>query len=512
MQKVFLYPGQFHAAKEPMEITTLLGSCVSIVLFDPVAKVAGLNHYLLADLPSGEKPTPRYSQPAFQMLLEECIKLGAKAGNIKAKIYGGGNVISTLASGPQTIGERNVEAAVKLCQSEGISVVEKNVGGEKGRKIVLNTESFAVTHFFNGETSSQSEVITPPPVLKKSVRVLVVDDSATVRTLFKKIFEKNGLEVVGLATDPYEARELIASTKPDVITLDIEMPKMNGVDFLQKLMQSMPIPVVMVSSLSQSGDAALKSLEIGAIEFIHKPSQFDPTVLAKLAEQLVFKVRAAANVPVKKSVQKPSSQVSLSIGSGRKKTDIQIIGVGGNSGSQELIKSFIKDLPEDTPPVVVSCSTIAPLAEGFVAAFNGKTKAKVQVGQEGISLGLGTVTIVPADAHATVQKTQLGYRLKLQKGNPVNSQLPSSDVLLKSIAAEASSQGCGVLLSGFGNDGVDGLAAVHGAGGLTLVQEPSECMFPFGVRKAAEQGFANIVVSGSNLSTTLFEQRSKRAA
>lgn len=511
MQKVFLYPGQFHASVEPLEITTLLGSCVSIVLFDPIAKVAGLNHYLLADLPSGEKPTPRYAEPAFNMLFDECVRLGAKPNQLKAKIYGGGNVISTLGGGAQTIGERNIEAAIKICQSKGISVIEKNVGGEKGRKIVLNSQTFEVTHFFNGEGASVSEVLTPSPVLKKNVRVLVVDDSATVRTLFKKIFEKNGLEVVGVATDPYEARELIASTKPDVITLDIEMPKMNGVDFLQKLMQSMPIPVVMVSSLSQSGDAALKSLEIGAVEFIHKPSQFDPTVLSKLAEQLVFKVRAAANMPVKKSIAKPASASGLSIGAGRKK-DIQIIGVGGNSGSQDLIKSLISGLPEDTPPVVVACSTIAPLADGFVGSYQGKTQVKVQVGQDGMSLGLGSVTIVPSDVHATIQKTQLGYRLKLQKGDPVNSQLPSSDVLLKSIATEAGAQSCGILLSGFGNDGVEGLGAVSSAGGLTLLQEPSESLFPFGVKKAAELGYAGIVVPGQRLSSILFEQRSKRAA
>ncbi|MBV2168550.1 MAG: response regulator, partial [Bdellovibrio sp.] len=305
MNTHYLFPGKIAAFKEETVISTLLGSCFAVALHDPTTKVGGLNHYLLPEGMPGERENMRYGAHAIPALIEECVRLGANRQKLQAKIYGGGNVISVSHLG-DSIGKRNIETAEQMLGDLGIPILEKNVAGEAARTIKLNTATFDVLHNSSKESSVEKPVDVSgfkPLTVAKGVKVLVVDDSATVRTLFTNIFTKSGLEVVGAAADAYQARELIASKKPDVLTLDIEMPKMSGVMFLEKLMKHHPIPVVMVSSLASSGEAALKSLELGAVEFVHKPSQFDPSVLKDLASMLVDKVRAAASVNVLKKLK-----------------------------------------------------------------------------------------------------------------------------------------------------------------------------------------------------------------
>lgn len=518
MKKHYLYPGMVYAAKEETEISTLLGSCVAIALFDKTSGIGGLNHFLLPEVLSSESLSPRYGSVAIPQLISEMKKLGADIDNLQAKVYGGGNVIA-IGSGNETVGARNIDFAFKALEAYRIPILEKNVGGDRGRRICLNSKNFTVTHTFNEVTDGDKT--TPLDLsgrkklsLSKNVKVLIVDDSAAVRTLFQKVFTAAGLTVVGAATDPFEAREMIIKTKPDVMTLDIEMPKMNGVQFLEKIMKHMPIPTVMVSSLSAQGDAALRSLELGAIEFIHKPSQHDPSVLRDLGETLVEKVRAAASVNILKKIKslpesKEAPVTEAVLGKVRRRSDLKLILAGGNAGSTNAIEDFVASLHLDTPPVVIACSTITTFLPSFIDKLKKKTKIQLNIGKDGDPLRLGSVTFIPAGYHGKIEKNGLGYSLRLDKSAPINSQLPSVGALFQSGAQNSGAECLGILFGGYGSDGVDGLAEIQDKNGVTVVQLPEEATFPFGPQAAITQGVADNILPVAKINSFLFEYRSK---
>lgn len=517
MNTHYLFPGKAAAFKEETIISTLLGSCVAVAIHDPTTGIGGLNHYLLPDVMPNESPNTRYGEYAIPFLIDECVRLGANRGKLQAKIYGGGNVISISSLG-EGIGKRNIEIAEQMLKKAGIPILERNVAGESARTIKMNTSNFDVLHHStnSGATAGERQTVDVsgfrPLSVAKNVKVLIVDDSATVRTLFTNIFTKNGLTVVGAAADAYQARELILQLKPDVMTLDIEMPKMSGVMFLEKIMKHLPIPVVMVSSLASSGEAALRSLELGAVEFVHKPSQFDPVVLKELATSLIEKVRAAASVNVIKKM-KESPQVmemrSSVTSSKRRAAELKIIVVGGNAGSADSLEKFIKGLAADTPPVVVSCSTVANFASAYVSKLKAGSKVTPVVGKDGDFLRMGHVYFVPAEHHGKIASTPQGPQLKLFKGPPVSSQLPSSDVLFQSAAAAYSKGVYAVLMGGFGSDGVNGLTDVQKMGGASVVQTPDEAQFPYGPQKAIELGVADEVLKADNIAGHLMQYRNQ---
>lgn len=337
--------------------------------------------------------------------------------------------------------------------------------------------------------------------------------------------------MVGAATDPFEARELLIKHKPDVMTLDIEMPKMNGVQFLEKIMKHLPIPTVMVSSLSADGAAALKCLELGAIEFFHKTSQHDPSAIREMGEVLVEKVRAAAAVNIKTKVQEVAKLSGTSASTkdiaayrdqnsnsdnhfteslkSKKPQALKLIMVGGNAGAAESLEAFISQLHQDTPPVVIACSTIGTFLPSFIAKLSKKTKLSLKVAENNFMLSLGTVTFIPAGFHGKIVKSNLGYNLRLEKSAPVSSQLPSSTVLFASAAEQSAPESVGILLGGYGSDGVAGLTQLQDKGGTTIVQIPEETNFPFLPQAAISAGVADNILKVDSMAQFLFDYRSK---
>ncbi len=524
MKKIYLFPGKIAISKEPAEITTILGSCVAVAIHDRKLKFSGLNHYLLPEVISGEVPSERYGEIAIRRLVDEMVNLGSDRQNLEAKVYGGGNVLVDVQVG-LGIGRRNVEIALSILDELRIPIRDKNVLGERSRRILLNTESFEVQHSFN-EDSSDSQVDTTGFLkidTNKKVRVLIVDDSATVRSLFQKIFEKHGLEVIGAAADAYAAREIIASQKPDVMTLDIEMPRLSGVTFLEKLMKHVPMPVVMVSSLGSQGEAALRALELGAVEFVQKPSQFDPRVLGELGEMLVEKVRAASAVNVLRNLQKRNSVIGqgrniendlsrVTLPSQKKRGPLKLIVVGGNTGAQKSLATLLESLPADTPPVVISVSTISGFLPEFIQKLKSKTQVELEVAKIETPLFMGHVYLCPLGFHGKIESRGQHLMLRLEKGSPVCSQLPSSNVLFESAANVVSNGLCGVLLSGFGTDGVDGLKSVAGHGGFTLIENPETAQFPFAPQKALALGVVDQIFDSHEFSKVILDYRNRSVA
>ena len=270
-KKVFVLPGEMAVSRQPSDIATLLGSCVSICLYNKKTKVGGLNHFML---PSGTKEDMKgkYGDYATEKLVEMMRRLDPNLRNLEASIYGGAAVVGHLNTGVG-IGIKNIEMAETMLKKYGIRIATREVGGENGRKIFFNSETGQIDMRMIERSELTKRIDEKKRALaSRKIRVMVVDDSSTVRQIIKKALElDDGIEVVGDAEDAYEARELIMELDPDVLTLDIIMPKMDGLTFLKKLMLHFPKPIIIVSTIAQEGSKQeLRALDMGAVGVIDK--------------------------------------------------------------------------------------------------------------------------------------------------------------------------------------------------------------------------------------------------
>ncbi|MEI8611344.1 chemotaxis response regulator protein-glutamate methylesterase [Enterovibrio norvegicus] len=307
---------------------------------------------------------------------------------------------------------------------------------------------------------------------KRAHKVLIVDDSAVFRALLSDIIDADPqLDVVGLAVDPYEAREKIKKLKPDVITLDIEMPKMDGVQFLRNLMRLHPMPVVMISTLTQHGaEATLAALEIGAVDYFPKPTDNVAAELNTYRQLVVEKVKMAATANIAGAVHKPSGEISVS---GRQlNNDIDIIGIGASTGGTEAIRNVLEALPELMPPIVITQHIKAVFSKSFSERLNRASKLTVEELATGKApLINGRVYVAPGDVHMKIIKKGGRYYCTRCDSEPVQRHKPSVDVMFSSIAQVAGKRAMSVLLTGMGRDGAQGMLEMRQQGAITVAQD-----------------------------------------
>ncbi len=326
--------------------------------------------------------------------------------------------------------------------------------------------------------------------LIKKTKVLVVDDSALVRQCFSKIIQSDPLlELVGAAPDPFIAREMIVANKPDVITLDIEMPRMDGLTFLSFLMKSCPIPTIIVSSLSAKGShLAHEALELGAVEVIQKPHAAYSA--REMETDLVPAIYAAANV---KAVRKMTPGKPSQLKSSLSETTNKIIAIGASTGGTQALTTVIQSFPKDVPGTVI----VQHMPERFTASFaerlNQKCEPEVVEGRSGQTVIPGRVIIAPGNQHMELIRVGGKYEVRLHDQDRVNGHRPSVDVLMNSVAKHAGSNAVGVVLTGMGRDGASGLLAMRQAGARTIAQDeatsivygmPKEALLNGGAEKA----------------------------
>lgn len=302
-ERVFLLPGEYIVSKKPHRVTTLLGSCVAVCLYSRRAGFGGINHYMLPTS-SGER-TAKYGDYSLETMLR-LMKHGAGSlDGVEAMVFGGGNVVGAIRSGAW-IGEKNVEVAHSILRKHNIRITREHVRGETGLKLTYQTWDNQVEYrWIERSVFAQSMLAKQERFDKSKIRVLVVDDSALVRSLLvKAMADAPDLEVVGEAKDAYEARELLLERNPDVITLDIIMPRMDGVSFLKRLMVFHPKPVVIISTIAKSGSRAeFRADKIGAVEVIDKESLEIYRGLDKVKSVLLPKIRTAARAFVQKKTK-----------------------------------------------------------------------------------------------------------------------------------------------------------------------------------------------------------------
>lgn len=318
--------------------------------------------------------------------------------------------------------------------------------------------------------------------LKKRIKVLIIDDSALIRKVLTGILNSSSnIEVVGTAPDPYIAREKIKQLNPDVLTLDVEMPKMDGISFLSNLMRLRPMPVLMISSLTEKGaDITLQALELGAIDFISKPKLDLAEGLKSYSDEILEKINTAAIANVRaraftnKSIkEKYTADAVLKLTKPRKpfKTTEKIIAIGASTGGTEAIKEILVSLPGNTPGIVITQHIPESFSAPFAERMNKSSAMTVFEATDGQQILSGHVYIAPGDQHLVVERSGARYLCRLHNGPPVNRHRPSVDVMFRSISQNVGPNAVGVLLTGMGSDGALGLKEMHDAGSPTIIQD-----------------------------------------
>lgn len=328
-------------------------------------------------------------------------------------------------------------------------------------------------------------------LLKKRIKVLIIDDSSLVRDILTKGLSSDpGIEVVGAAPDVFVARDMIVKLKPDVLTLDIEMPRMDGIEFLRRLMPQYPLPVVVVSSLTQRGKAiTLQALESGAVDFVPKPATDVARGLNDMMVELKTKIKIASTSNVshwknKKFEANSKVEKTAFTGNALAESTDKVIAIGASTGGTEAIRKVISNLPPTTPGIVI----VQHMPKGFTKTFadrmNEVSYMNVKEAEHGDRIMTGRVLIAPGDFHMKVVRSGGQYRVDCIEGDKVNGHRPSVDVLFHTVAEYVGANAYGVILTGMGNDGAQGLKAMKLAGAKTIGQNQASSVV-YGMPKVA---------------------------
>jgi two-component system, chemotaxis family, protein-glutamate methylesterase/glutaminase len=324
------------------------------------------------------------------------------------------------------------------------------------------------------------------------IRVLVVDDSAVVRKVLTQELSKfDGVEVVGSAMDPYVAREKIAELEPDVLTLDIEMPRMDGLSFLERLMEHYPMPVVIVSSLApEHSETALRALQLGAVEVVAKPG--GTFSVPEVGERLVHAIRAAAQARVRPRPSGPA-QVARAAHKGLE-TSHKVLAIGASTGGTQAIEVVLRGLPRTSPGTVIVQHMPATFTGSFAARLNQLCEMEVREARDGDAVVPGMALLAPGGLHMVLHRSGAKYLVQIKDGPPVHHQRPAVDVLFGSVARQAGRNAVGAILTGMGADGAQGLLEMHQRGAHTIAEDEKTCVV-FGMpREAIRLGAADEVV------------------
>ncbi len=320
----------------------------------------------------------------------------------------------------------------------------------------------------------------------RKIRVLVVDDSAIVRKIFSEELSRYpDIDIVGTAPDPYVARDKILLLKPQVITLDIEMPRMDGLTFLRKLMRYYPLPVIIVSSLTpKGGNLALEAIESGAVDVVAKPGS--SYTVGDMSGQLAEKIRAAAlaRVSVREAAAPADENRSVPLTAALSRTTHKVIAIGASTGGTEALKNVLTKMPPNSPGFVVVQHMPANFTTAFANRLDGLCQIRVREARDGDSVTPGSVLIAPGNFHMLLRRSGARYYVEVKDGPMVHHQRPAVDVLFKSTAKYAGANAVGVILTGMGADGAEGLLEMKRAGASTVAQDEKSCVV-FGMPKEA---------------------------
>lgn len=343
--------------------------------------------------------------------------------------------------------------------------------------------------------------------MAKKIKVLIVDDSAMVRKVLTKELSKDPeIEVVGAAPDPYIGRDKIVFLEPDVVILDIEMPRMDGLTFLEKLMRYHPMPVIILSSLAKKGcEVALRGMELGAVEVMAKPGA--AYTVQDLSEQLIEKVKAAAAIRKLERLlpKRESSEAITAIRKPFLKTTDKIVAIGASTGGTEAIKEVLTGLPPEIPPILVVQHMPEYFTRAFAERLNKLCKFEVKEAEDGELASPDKVLIAPGNRHMVLKRSGARYYVEIKTGPLVYHQRPSVEVLFTSVAQAAGPNAVGVIMTGMGKDGANGLLKMRNAGAFTIAQDEESSVVYGMPKEAAAIGAAVKIASLDKIASLIIE-------
>lgn len=339
--------------------------------------------------------------------------------------------------------------------------------------------------------------MTDNAVPQRKIRVLIIDDSALIRSILKEVINSYpDLDAVGAAANPLQAREMIKTLNPDVLTLDVEMPQMDGLTFLEKLMRLRPMPVLMISSLTERGsDAALRALELGAVDFLPKPKLGIAEGIQGYADEIAEKIRVAYKTKLRPRSQEAHKSIeALPVLGNRISTTEKVIVVGSSTGGTEAIKEFLIRMPADAPGILIAQHMPEAFTKSFANRLDGLCKINVREAENNERVLPGHAYIAPGHSHLLLKRSGANYMTELSQAAPVNHHRPSVEVLFRSAAQHAGKNVIGVMLTGMGKDGAIGMLEMRQAGAYNLAQDEATCVV-FGMpREAIAVGAVDEVV------------------
>ncbi|MFN5382243.1 MAG: chemotaxis response regulator protein-glutamate methylesterase [Alphaproteobacteria bacterium] len=343
----------------------------------------------------------------------------------------------------------------------------------------------------------------------KKIKVIVIDDSKFIRTVFSGLLNQHpDIEVVDTAEDPFDARDKIKLHNPDVITLDIEMPKMDGISFLDKVMKLRPMPVIMASTLTEKGaDITLRALEIGAVDYITKPSDLSANLnLDNIGRLLAEKIRIAANANILSNPNRYNS-IKRIIEKDQNFDSLKLIAIGASTGGVEAIRTVLSSLPANCPPIVITQHMPERFTESFAKRLDSSMQMSVCEGRDGMQIKPGHVYIAPGDKQMQViGDMSKGAHLKIFDSEPVSGHKPSVDVLFESVAYNIRHNAIGIMLTGMGRDGAAGMVKMKKAGGFNIGQNKDSCVVYGMPRAALEEGAIDIEQHLDNIGDTALKK------
>jgi len=341
--------------------------------------------------------------------------------------------------------------------------------------------------------------------MRSRIKILIVDDSALVRKLLTdELSSDSELEVIGTAPDPYIARDKIIQLKPDVLILDVEMPRMDGLTFLEKIMKFQPMPVIILSSLAKSGgEVALRALELGAADVLAKPGT--SYSVRDMSIQLADRIKAvhgmrhrSIDIPRKEIIPIPSPNYAML------KTTNKIIAIGASTGGTEAIKEILVRLPANMPPIIIVQHMPQYFTRSFAERLDSLCELYVKEAVDGELLSPGKVLIAPGNLHMVLKRSGASYYVEIKEGPLVFHQRPSVEVMFKSVARYAGSNSIGILLTGMGRDGAEGLLEMKNAGAFTIAQDEKSCVVYGMPKEAAQIGAAKEILPLDAIPDALF--------
>lgn len=315
--------------------------------------------------------------------------------------------------------------------------------------------------------------------------MLVIDDSALIRSILREVINSYpDMEAVGAAANPLQAREMIKALNPDILTLDVEMPEMDGLTFLEKLMRLRPMPVLMISTLTERGsEVALRALELGAVDFITKPKLGIAEGMQVYADEIAGKIRVAARARLKARSAVPMQPALPALG-GRLSTTEKLVIVGASTGGTEAIKELLVPMPADAPAILIAQHMPEAFTKSFSSRLDSLCKMTVREGEHNERVLPGHVYIAPGHSHMLVKRSGANYVIELSQSAPVNHHRPSVDVLFRSAAQNVGTNAIGVMLTGMGKDGAVGMLEMRQAGAYNFAQDEATCVV-YGMPRAA---------------------------